>query len=53
MGFGSYDEGEQESGDRDEEAAGEDVTAEVRGTSKEDGEATIENSVEEMLETFK
>lgn len=52
MGFGSYDESEQEQpGDKDQEANGEDVTDDIKGDSQtHHGSEELEyNSDEEMF----
>ena len=49
MGFGSYDESEQETDDKQEEDFGEDMTAEIKGKEHQ-GKSTVEDTTEELLE---
>jgi hypothetical protein len=48
MGFGSYDESEQEQPDREEKDLGEDMTEEIKG-KEYDGEDKTELGDEEKL----
>jgi hypothetical protein len=51
MGFGSYDESEQETGSENKEVEGEDRTEEVRGENCDaEGEDRVTNDVNEMLD---
>jgi hypothetical protein len=49
MGFGSYDESEQEQPDEDDAVDGEDVTAEIRGTSYEGSDSVADGSTDDMM----
>lgn len=51
MGFGSYDESEQEQDTGNEEDTGENVTSQIKGeNSKYEGTDSVENTVEEMMD---
>lgn len=49
MGFGSYDESEQEQPDEDDGVAGEDMTAEIRGTVYEGNDSVADASTDDMM----
>lgn len=51
MGFGSYDEDDQEQRDESTEEAGEDLTGEFKQADHE-GSESVDNTVEELIDTL-